>query len=450
MTVSNARTVAVAAYLAAVDSPASADWRSIADALYSAMPATRGRAIASAVDHGDSISSGAAPRWFADWKLGKVYSLDSLAVTFADGVAVRVNLAKAPGKLPRVAHACRVAVAFYRAHTGRDSVPAFASLVTVSDGEGFDAETCSALTADLRVTAIVPRAVRPAVTAEAVERMERELERRRAGLARSEAMPARIAAHFTPFCLAYDSFCASVQQLRAMKESAAMAESWRAAIAAGEAELATMRAAVADAPPPVLSPLAVAAIEAMREPEAAPCDPVAVMPDLAAVPVTVAACEPCEAVNDAGPVSPPPAGPAGAAAIVPLGGTYEQLPDGGIEWRPDAAPLAADAAHLEPFIICPAVGMPCKADCGFRAGCTPRAAVAASDPLDAADDGAPAPHLAGDETPARVVRKPRTPRRAAPKPILASRGRIAPASMAIGFHPTMRATFAPLHSAPTL
>lgn len=375
MSVSNARTVAVAAYLAAIAAPASADWRAVADALYSAMPATRGRAIASAVDHGDSISSGAVPRWFADWKLGKVYSLDSLSVTFADGVAVRVNLAKAPGKLPRVGHACRVAVAFYRARTGLDTVPAFASLVSASDGQEFDAEACSALTADLRVTGIVPGAVRPAVTAEAVERMERELMRRRTGLDRAlareaELIEARAESARTRGPADGDShryIDARVAVERANLDGAGSTQ-WIAAIEACEAELAVMQAA---------------------------------------------------AFSDPSPSNPP-------------------------------AVEAATVDHIEPLAICPAVGMPCKVDCGFRAGCTPRAAVAASDPLDAADDGVPAPHLAGDDAPARSVRKPRAPRRAAPKPILASRGRIAPASMAIGFRPTMRATFAPLHSAPTL
>jgi hypothetical protein len=294
------RTVAVAAYLAAVASPAAADWRLIADSLYSALPAMRG-----AVKPAD----GSAPAWFADWRLGKVYSLDSLDVTFADGVALRVNLARAPGKQPRIAAACRVAVAFYRERTKRDSVPDFRSLVALSNGEGFDAVACSAFTADLRRTAYGAPVLRPAVTAEAVVRMERELERRRAGLARAEAMPARIAAHFTPFCLSYDAFCASVQELRAMKESAAMAEAWRAAIAAGEAELATMRAALA-APEPDAAPADASepsprrgfeAPEPVPAVEPAHVEPVAAGP-VAEAPVGIQTGEPVEEMDSADPV----------------------------------------------------------------------------------------------------------------------------------------------------
>jgi hypothetical protein len=312
-----ARISAVAAYVAAIAAPASADWRGIADQLYAAMPATRAKA--SAVDHGATVSSRSAPAWFADWKLGKVYSLDSVDVTFADGVTVRCNLAKAPNKAPRIASACRTAVAFYRSRTGRDSVPAFASIVAASDGQEFDAAACSDLTADMRVTGIVPGRVRPAVTAEAVERMERELMRRRDGLAASLAMPARIAETHIPLCLSWDARGRAVAALEAMKAQAAMAESWRAAVAAGEAELASMVAALDAAPcqpEPVLSPLAVAAIEAMREPEPAPCDPVAVIPDHVAAPVTVAAAEPVEAGNDDAAPLPPSAGP--GAALAPL------------------------------------------------------------------------------------------------------------------------------------
>lgn len=299
------RALAVAAYLAATAAPAAADWRAIADQLHTVLTAKR---------------APKAEAWFADWTLGKVYSLDSLDVTFADGVAVRVNLAKAPGKLPRVAAACRTAVAFYRARTGLDSVPAFASLTTVSDGATFDAEACSARTADLRVTGRVAPAVRPAVTVEAVERMAREVERRRAGLAASLAMPDRIAAHVIPLCLSWDARGRAVAELNAMKESAALAGSWRAAIEAGEAELSAMRAALA--------------------PAEAPAAPVEAEPAPVAVEASPAAAEPVPA-----PVEPAP------AAVPPV----------------EAIAEAVD--HIEPLAICPAVGLPCKVDCGFRSTC---------------------------------------------------------------------------------
>lgn len=340
------RALAVAAYLSAVAAPDAADWRSIADQLHAALPAVRGRAIASAVDHGETVASGAVPRWFADWKLGKVYSLDSLAVTFADGTALRVNLAKAPGKAPRIAAACRVAVAFYRASTGRDTVPAFASLVAASDGEAFDAAACSALTDGLRRTAYVAPAVRPAVTVEAIARMEREMERRTAALLRA-------------FNGNTDGMeLGSGYDKQSLKDMGPL-DPWVAAVRGAERELATMRAALVDVPAPSSPAPRAAPAEAVTvAAEPAPCDPVAVMPDVAAVLATMAPCEPCEAVNDAGPVAPPLSGPAGAAV----------------------APLAADVDHIEPFALCPAVGLPCKPDCGFRPTC---GLPGAADPVEA-------------------------------------------------------------------
>lgn len=394
------RALAVAAYVAAVAAPATADWRAVADSLYAALPAVRG-----AVKPADA-SSATAPKWFADWKLGKVYSLDSLSVTFADGVAVRVNLAKATGKAPRIAAACRVAIAFYRARTGRDSVPAFASLVAASDGAAFDAAACSDLTADLRRTAHVPAAVRPAVTAEAVARMESELERRRAGLATAEAREAELLAARTesgrgPDTDRYKAACLAATRA---DQSGTTSTRWAEAISAGEAELAAMRAALAPSDPVAVPCEPVPSVAAVEPPQAvieAPCDPVADMPDLAAAPVTVAACEPCEAVNDDGaPVPPMPGAPATApAGIVPLGGTYVRLPDSGIEWRPDVpahpgeaigaaeAPEAIGEAcgHIEPLAICPAVGLPCKPDCGFRPTCT----ASHTPPVEIAAVGAP-------------------------------------------------------------
>lgn len=208
MTATQSKAAALSAYDAACANPAGADWRTVADMLRAALPASRAKAA-------DASAVGSVPSWWADWKLGKVYSLDSLEVLFSDGVRVRCNLAQAPRKLPRIAAACRVAIAFYRARTGRDSVPAFAHVENVSDGSTFDAATCSRLTVDLRRTAVV-EAPQRVVTVEAVERMERELERRRAGLA-------RVAAGESNF-------------------TSADADAWRDAVVAGEQELARMRA----------------------------------------------------------------------------------------------------------------------------------------------------------------------------------------------------------------
>lgn len=218
-----AKASAINAYDAACADPATADWRAVADLLRAALPASRAKAAPASV-------TGSAPRWWADWKLGKVYSLDSLEVLFSDGVRVRCNIAQAPGKLPRIAAACRVAIAFYRAKTRRSGVPSFAHIENVSDGEIFDAAACSRLTADLRAASYGDPAPRKPVTVEAVERMERELDRRRAGLA-------RVARGDTAF-------------------TTADGKAWLAAVQAGEEELAQMRAECEPSEPVALIPAA--------------------------------------------------------------------------------------------------------------------------------------------------------------------------------------------------
>jgi hypothetical protein len=201
------KAVALSAYDTACAMPAGADWRMVADLLRAALPGSKATA-------GDG-----APAWWADYKLPKHYRLDSLLVRFADDVAVRVNVAIAKGKPARIASACRAAIGFYRARTGNLAVPAFAWIENVSTGGEFDAAECSRLTADLRTADAgrVEKAGPRAVTADNLARMEAEVERRRAGLAR------HLADGTAP--------------------TSAEASEWRAAVAAGENELALMRTA---------------------------------------------------------------------------------------------------------------------------------------------------------------------------------------------------------------
>lgn len=136
---SDRKAVAVSAYEAACLSPIGADWRMVADLLRAALPASKARAAGSGV-----------PAWWADYALPRDYKQESLAVTFADGVTVRCNVHTAARKPPRIAKACRVAVAFYRARTGRSGVPEMVEVRNVGTGATFDAAECSRLTADLR------------------------------------------------------------------------------------------------------------------------------------------------------------------------------------------------------------------------------------------------------------------------------------------------------------
>lgn len=140
------KAAALAAYDAALASPAVADWQTVAHMLRAALPGSRAK----------SEPASAIPAWWQDYKLPKDYSRDSALVTFADGEAVRVNIHTAGKKGPRVAKACRVAIAFYRARTGRDSVPAIASIENLSSGQTWDAAECSRLTADLRAAPLSP------------------------------------------------------------------------------------------------------------------------------------------------------------------------------------------------------------------------------------------------------------------------------------------------------
>lgn len=166
---SNARTAAVALYTLALASPAAADWQSVATSLFEALP--KSKAVAD------------APVWWSDYAVPKAYTLESVDVTFADGVSFRCNLVSGKNKPPRVAGACRGAIGLYRAKNGCGvAVPAFARIVTAG-GQAYDAAECSRLTDELRA---IPGTVqgRPMTDAR-IAWMTSELERRRAGLARS-------------------------------------------------------------------------------------------------------------------------------------------------------------------------------------------------------------------------------------------------------------------------
>lgn len=156
---SNSRTIALAAYHAAVAAPVAADWPSVAALLVACLPKLRG-AVRPAVS-----ADGAVPAWWADYVPGKKFRTDSAEVTFADGRRVRLSVLSNPGKPLNIGRAVRIACAFYRSkvhnalgapvaldgttlHGPADhvAVPAIAHVECETTGEEFDAATCTAMT----------------------------------------------------------------------------------------------------------------------------------------------------------------------------------------------------------------------------------------------------------------------------------------------------------------
>lgn len=174
------RALAVAAYDDARSNPAAADWRKVAELLRDALPATRRKLT-------DAAPVSRRPAWWADYSIPKTYTLDSVHVTFADGAAVRCNIISAPGKPPRIAKACRVAIAFYRARAGMVAVPDIVSVVAVGSGQIFDAAACSQFTTDLRAMPAADPAPVPHVPAPAGETHVEWLQRIHGGTWRTHA-----------------------------------------------------------------------------------------------------------------------------------------------------------------------------------------------------------------------------------------------------------------------
>lgn len=169
------RSIAVAAYLAALAAPASANWQDVATSLFDCLPKTRGVTV-----------EAGAPAWWCDYKLGKTFRLESMDVLFHDGEAVRVTVSSMPGKLPRIAAAARGAIGFWRARNGHNAaVPAFSSLTMAATGQTYDAEAATRLTMADRA---VPGTVQgKPMTAERVAWMAREVTRRLAYMNRMRA-----------------------------------------------------------------------------------------------------------------------------------------------------------------------------------------------------------------------------------------------------------------------
>jgi hypothetical protein len=115
----------------------------------------------------------------------------------------------------------------------------------------------------------------------------------------------------------------------------------------------------------------------------------------------------------------------------------------------------AEAGHVEALAICPAVGMPCKVDCGFRAGCG-RPVEAEACPVAAAEAEPLAARCSDDDVPApRPARNPPAPRALPPPhvgilsrpPVVGIAGGVLPASIMRQVIPGLGRCPAPLLSA---
>jgi hypothetical protein len=156
---SHARTVALAAYHAAVAAPVAADWPSVAALLVACLPKLR------AAPKPAVSADGAVPAWWQDYSPNKKFRTDTAEVTFVDGRRVRLSVLSNPGKPLNIGRAVRIACAFYRSkvhnalgapiamdgttlHGPADhvAVPAIAHVECETTGEDFDAATCTAMT----------------------------------------------------------------------------------------------------------------------------------------------------------------------------------------------------------------------------------------------------------------------------------------------------------------
>ncbi len=155
------KALAIMVYDNACADPAGANWRSVADMLRLAIPATKAKAATA-----EPVSEGG----FAPWsehdipvfghakKFGKS---PILVFTFADGEIVRAPAVSLPGKPVNLGRALKVAFAYYRGRMAHRcgafsetasivAVPEIVSAICETTGAVYDPADCSARTAELR------------------------------------------------------------------------------------------------------------------------------------------------------------------------------------------------------------------------------------------------------------------------------------------------------------
>ncbi len=358
---------ALAAFHAARDAGAVVDWQALAASLAAAIPTPKRR----------KADPNAAPAWWHAAPLPRAYETESLDVTFADGVTVRVNGTRAPGKPWAVERAMRGAVGFWHARTGCDgAVPAVAAIVLANGSESWDAALVSSLSLAMREPLPPVRPDRAPVTMATVEFLTGEVARRRAGLVSA------IAAERTFPRATYGS--------RIYPHGFIGCGAWLRSLRGARRELALARAALGLAAP----------VATVRPVVAAP---LLSLPLLTCLPLD------CDAVALA----------MGDAYAMPveweIGGTVDAPEPGGAARTGPAPSIPAPPVDAMP--VCPAVGEPCEAGCVHRSGCgSPVVANAAPTPREAIGKPAPvegiasdAPSATGSETLADLTTETRNP-----------------------------------------
>lgn len=153
------RALAILAYENASADPGAANWRTIADMLRLAMPASKAKPATT--ETGSRFAPWAdypIPKSATGHKLGKS---PVVVVTFADGEIVRAPAVSMPGKPLNIGRALRVAIAFYQCRiAGRMgansdsahvvSAPAMVNVVCETTGAEFDPADCSSRSVEWR------------------------------------------------------------------------------------------------------------------------------------------------------------------------------------------------------------------------------------------------------------------------------------------------------------
>lgn len=159
LTATARRALAEARFIEALNDPAAANWRDVAELLYSVLPKSRAK----------------AEEAWTDYEFGKKAARSVIEVSFTDGRIVRANVNTDPGKAYNIGRGVRIAVAFYRSRIFRligwphlsavtyspdgrllpawDSlidVPAIDGIRRVDTGETFDVALANEKTAALR------------------------------------------------------------------------------------------------------------------------------------------------------------------------------------------------------------------------------------------------------------------------------------------------------------
>lgn len=160
LTATARRAIAEARYHEAINDPTAANWRDVAELLFSCLPKQRAKVTDS---------------FWADYDFGKKAQRTVIEVSFSDGRIVRANVNSDPGKAYNIGRGIRVAIAFYRTRIfrligwphlsavsfgpdGRElpawdsciDVPAIDRVTRTDTGESFDVQEVNERTADLR------------------------------------------------------------------------------------------------------------------------------------------------------------------------------------------------------------------------------------------------------------------------------------------------------------